>query len=421
MGVLAELEWRGLVHQKTADDLGEILDSRKITFYNGYDPTAASLHIGHLLPLTMMRHMQRDGHQVIALVGGGTGMIGDPSGKSTERNLLSMDEIEHNAKLIGAQIERILDADGKRPIHVNNIEWLGQMGLLEFLRDTGKHFSVNMMINRDSVKSRFEREGEGISFTEFTYSLLQARDFLELHKRYGCDMQTGGSDQWGNIVGGVDLVRRVTGNRAFGMTVPLLLNSEGKKFGKSEKGAVFLDPALTSPYAFYQFWLNVSDEDVLRLLKLFTFLPKEQIDAMAGDVGSGARPAQKLLAETMTEQIHGKAEAQAAIAASQALFGGDIRALPVKTLLEVFAEVPSITLTRGQVAQGVALLDLLVDTGLCPSKGDARRQIQQGGIRLNGGEPITGEPTLTANDFIDGQILVLRRGKKNYGVVKIEG
>jgi len=421
MGLWSDLQWRGLVHQWTAEDLGQILETQKITFYNGYDPTATSLHVGNLVALTLMKHLQGAGHKVIGLVGGGTGLIGDPSGKSAERNLLSLEKAAENGKLIHAQIMKVLDAADNPPIYANNLDWLGTMGLLEFLRDTGKHFAVNAMIQKDSVKNRIEREGEGISFTEFTYSLLQARDFLELYRRYGCTMQTGGSDQWGNIVGGTDLIRRAEGARAFGLTVPLLLNSEGNKFGKSEKGAIYLDGALTSPYSFYQFWLNTSDADAIRLMKLFTFLPREQIEAMEPQVGDGARPVQKLLAETMTKQIHGADEAAKAIAASAALFSGDIQGLPTATLLEIFAEVPAVEIARDRAAQGVTLLDLLVESGACPSKSDARRQVQQGAVRLNGGEAVTGEPTLTANDFIDGQVLVIRRGKKNYSLVKLVG
>ncbi len=417
MSVLATLEARGLVHQKTAEDLGAVLAAGPITFYNGYDPTATSLHVGHLLPLTLMKHMQRAGHRVIALIGGGTGLIGDPSGKSTERNLLTAETVAENGRLIHAQVTRILQADENPPIYANNLDWLDGVKLLDFLRDIGKHFSVNVMIQRDSVKSRFERDGDGISFTEFTYSLLQSYDFLELHKRYGCTLQTGGSDQWGNIVSGTDLIRRVTGNRAYGLTVPLLTNSDGKKFGKSEKGAIFLDPALTSPYAFYQFWLNSSDADVQRLLRLFTDIELEAIDAL--DTNSGARPAQRLLAETLTADIHGADALEGAKKAADALFSGAIQGLPVATLLEIFADVPAVTLSQSRVAAGVALTDLLTETGLTASKADAKRQIQQKAVRLNGGEPVSGEPTLTANDFIDGAVLVLRKGKKSYGLVRV--
>lgn len=419
MGLWSELQWRGLVHQWTSEDLGSMLEAGQITLYNGYDPTATSLHVGHLLPLTLMRHLQRAGNKIIALVGGGTGLIGDPSGKSAERNLLTLEQVAENGKLIHQQIVKILDTPNNAPIYANNIDWLGSMGLLDFLRETGKHFSVNAMVQKDSVKSRFEREGEGISFTEFSYSLLQARDFLELYRRYGCTLQTGGSDQWGNIVGGTDLIRRADGARAFGLTVPLLLNSDGKKFGKSEKGAIFLDPALTSPYAFYQFWLNATDADAIRLLKLFTFLPREEIESMEGKIGDGARPVQKLLAETLTRQIHGTEETEKAIRASAALFSGDIGGLPVATLLEIFSEVPAAEVARERLAGGIALTDLLVESGACPSKSDARRQLQQGAIRLNGGDAVQGEPTLTANDFIEGRVLVIRRGKKNYALVRL--
>jgi len=427
MSLLEELEWRGLVHQKTAEDFGEVLEQGPITLYNGYDPTGSSLHCGHLLPLTLMKHFARAGHKVIALVGGGTGQIGDPSGKSTERNLQDVAATRRNADALLAQITRFLATPDNPPSYVNNEEWLGSMGLLEFLRDTGKHFSVNAMIHKDSVKSRLERDGEGISFTEFSYSLLQARDYLELHRRYGCTLQTGGSDQWGNIVAGVELIRRVEGARAFGLTVPLLTNSDGKKFGKSEKGAVFLDPALTSPYRFYQFWVNTADEDVVRYLKLFTFLPRTEIDALAGDVGSGARTAQKKLAWLMTEAVHGAEEADKAVRASEVLFGGDIQGLPLAVLEEIFADVPAIDIAADRLADdGVSVLDLLVETGACSSRGDAKRQVQQGAVKLNGGAvpapaEAGAEPRLGRDGFLEGRVLVIRRGKRNTYLVRIAG
>lgn len=420
MNILPELEWRGLVHQVTAEDFGEILASKPITLYTGYDPTAASLHVGHLLPLTLMRHFQRGGHQVVALMGGGTGQIGDPSGKSAERNLLDPAQAAANVRAIQAQITRYLDRPENPPRYRDNIEWLGPMGLLEFLRDTGKHFSVNAMIQKDSVRTRIEREGEGISFTEFSYSLLQARDFLELYRREGCTLQTGGSDQWGNIVAGTDLIRRVEGVRAFGLTVPLLVNSDGKKFGKSEQGAIFLDPALTSPYEFYQFWLNVADEDVARYLKLFTFLTREEIAELESQVGSGARVAQKSLARSMTELVHGSEEADKAVGASEALFGGDIKGLPVATLNQIFADVPAIEIPSGRAAEGIPLVDLLVETGACPSKSDARRQLQQGAVRING-DPAGEDAKVTPIDFLDGAVLVLKRGKRNTYLVRLAG
>ncbi len=426
MRLLDELEWRGLVHQKTADELGDRLEAGPITLYIGFDPTGPSLHVGHLVPVILLRHFQRRGHRAIALTGGGTGLIGDPSGKSAERNLLDRTQVDANAQRIGGQLLRLL-ADAKNPpVHADNIEWLQPMGLLEFLRDVGKHFSVNAMVAKDSVKLRLDREGEGISFTEFSYALLQARDFLELYRRYDCILQGGASDQWGNIVGGTDLIRRVTGGRAYGLTVPLLTDADGNKFGKTEQGtSCFLDPALTSPYKFYQFWVNAEDADVVRLLKLFTFLDRARIEALAAQVGSPAREAQKVLAYEVTSFVHGTAEADKAVKASGVLFGGDIEGVPVAMLREIFADVPSITIAGDRLnGNGASLVDLLVEVGACPSKSDARRQLGQGAVRLNG-KPVenaaSGDPTVTRASFLDQSVLVIRRGKRNTYLVKLEG
>jgi tyrosyl-tRNA synthetase len=421
MRLIDELEWRGLVHQKTADDLGDVLEAKPITLYIGFDPTGPSLHVGHLVPVILLRHFQRRGHRVIALTGGATGMIGDPSFKSAERNLLDRSQVEENARRIGGQLLRLLADPANPPLHADNIDWLGPMSLLEFLRDVGKHFSVNAMIAKDSVRVRLDRDGEGISFTEFSYALLQARDFLELYRRHDCILQCGASDQWGNIVGGTDLIRRVTGGRAFGLTVPLLTDAEGNKFGKTEAGtSCFLDPALTSPYQFYQFWFNADDADVVRLLKLFTFLPREQIEALAASVGSPARAAQKALAYEVTTFLHGAAEADKAVKASEVLFSGDIEGVPVALLREIFADVPSITLAADRLNGGASLIDLLVEVGACASKSDARRQLGQGAIRLNG-RPVSGEPTVTRDAFLEHSVLVIRRGKRNTYLVKLEG
>src|SRR5271154_1735012 len=360
MRLLDELEWRGLVHQKTADELGDRLEAAPITLYCGFDPTGPSPHVGRLLPILLLRHFQRQGHLANALTGGATGLIGDPSGKSAERNLLDRTQVEANARRIGGQLLGLLRDDANPPLHEDNIEWLGAMGLLEFLRDVGKHFSINAMIAKDSVKLRLERAGEGISFTEFSYALLQGRDFLELHRRHHCELQIGGSDQWGNIVGGVDLIRRL-GGRAFGLTVPLLTDAEGNKFGKTEQGtSCFLDAGLTSPFKFYQFWVNAPDADVVRLLKLFTFLDADRVAALEATVGSPAREAQKALAQAVTAFVHGEAEAEKAIKASGVLFGGDIDGVPVALLREIFADVPSITLAAERLnGAGVSLVDLL--------------------------------------------------------------
>jgi tyrosyl-tRNA synthetase len=426
MRLIDELEWRGLVHQVTADELGDRLEAGPITLYIGFDPTGPSLHVGHLVPIVLLRHFQRCGHRVIALTGGATGLIGDPSGKSAERNLLDRAQVEANAQRIGGQLLRLLADPANPPMHADNIEWLGAMGLLEFLRDVGKHFSVNAMIAKDSVKLRLEREGEGISFTEFSYALLQARDFLELYRRHDCILQCGASDQWGNIVGGVDLIRRL-GGRAFGLTVPLLTDDQGNKFGKTEQGtSCFLDPALTSPYKFYQFWVNADDADVVRLLKLFAFLERDRVEALAATVGSPAREAQKALAHEVTAFVHGAAEADKAVKASEVLFGGDIEGVPVATLREIFADVPSITVAAERLnGGGASLVDLLVEVGACASKSDARRQLGQGAIRLNGRPVEAGaagaDPKVTRAAFLDQSVLVIRRGKRNTYLVKLEG
>jgi tyrosyl-tRNA synthetase len=426
MRLLDELEWRGLVHQKTADELGDRLEAGPVTLYNGFDPTGPSLHVGHLLPVVLLKHFQDHGHTVIALTGGATGMIGDPSFKATERSLLDRAQVEENARRIGGQLLRLLADPKNPPVHADNIEWLGPMGLLEFLRDVGKHFSVNAMVAKDAVRVRLDREGEGISFTEFSYALLQARDFLELHRRHGCILQCGGSDQWGNIVGGVDLIRRAASARAYGLTVPLLTDAEGNKFGKTEQGtSCFLDPALTSPFRFYQFWINAPDADVVRLLKLFTFFDRARIEALATTVGSPAREPQKALAGAVTSFVHGAAETDKAVRASEALFGGEIDGVPVALLREIFADVPSITLAAGRLNGGVSLVDLLVEVGACASKSDARRQLGQGAVRLNG-QPVaadaaSGDPKVTRASFLEDSVLVIRRGKRNTYLVKLEG
>jgi tyrosyl-tRNA synthetase len=423
-GVFEELNVRGFVHQSTSPELGEVLARGPVTMYIGFDPSARSLHAGSLIPLTMMAHFRRYGHRVIALIGGATGMIGDPSGKSNERALLDVGAVEAHGAAFRQQMERIFAQDEGPPVtFVNNIDWCGPLRLLDFLRDTGKHFSVNQMIQRDSVRTRFEEREAGISYTEFSYMLLQAYDFLELKRRHGCTLQCGASDQWGNIVSGVDLIRRVTGETAYGLTAPLLTNSEGKKYGKTEKGAVFLDPELTSPYAFYQFWFNTADADVVRFLRLFTFLSQEELGALEAKVGSGERAAQKVLAREITRRVHGEAETEKAIRASEALFGGDVRGLPVSLLEQVFAEVPSLSVERSRFeGEGASLLSLLVEVGACPSKSDARRQLGQGGIAVNGvalrAEGSSAEPRLGADALMEGRLLVLRRGKRNHYVVR---
>jgi tyrosyl-tRNA synthetase len=421
MNVFTELQWRGLVHQTTAENLQAVLETDKFPMYIGFDPTATSLHAGSLVPLMTLRHFRRAGHQVIVLIGGATGLIGDPSGKSEERNLETIDTVRARGLAMQAQIEGFLSqGEGPPPKFVNNIDWLGEVKLLEFLRDIGKHFSVNEMIHKDSVKKRFEKEGTGISYTEFTYMLLQATDFLELYRRHGCRMQCGASDQWGNICEGIALIRRIDRGEAFGLTMPLLVNSEGKKMGKSEKGAIWLDPKQTSPYAFYQYWFNMADADVGKLLRWFTFLDEPTIKELDGKIGTGERVAQKMLAQEITTLVHGKEEMENAVRASQALFSGDIASLPVSQLKQMADDVPSIKIAPERLASGsIPLIDLLVETKACSSKADARRNLAQKGVRVNGKQPTGENPTVAAADFLDGEVLVVQRGKRNNYLVLI--
>ena len=423
MNVFTELQWRGLIHQATADDLASKLEVEKMPMYIGFDPTATSLHAGSLIPLMTLRHFQRCGHQVIVLIGGATGLIGDPSGKSAERNLETRNTVDLRGQAMRAQIEGFLNhADGPPPKFVNNIDWLGEVRLLDFLRDIGKHFSVNEMVHKDSVKKRFDKEGAGISYTEFTYMLLQATDFLELYRRHGCKIQCGASDQWGNIIEGMELIRRIDRGQAYGLTMPLLTNSEGKKMGKSEKGAVWLDPKQTSPYAFYQFWINMADADVARFLRWFTLLDESTIRELEPKIGTGERIAQKTLAQEITTLVHGAQEMENARKASAALFSGDIASLPVALLKQLASDVPSIQLAPQELAGGtLPLIDLLVRTGACVSKADARRQLAQKGVRINGKQPVGSDtPIISAADFLDGEVLVLQQGKRNNYLVILQ-
>ena len=435
MNVFTELQWRGLIHQATSDDLANVLDKEKLPMYIGFDPTATSLHAGSLIPLMTLRHFQRAGHQVIVLIGGATGLIGDPSGKSEERNLETRETVAARGQAMRRQIEGFLShGDGPPPKFVNNIDWLGEFRLLEFLRDIGKHFSVNEMVHKDSVKKRFGTflpspsgrgvggEGSGISYTEFTYMLLQATDFLELYRRHGCRIQCGASDQWGNIIEGMELIRRIDRGQAYGLTMPLLTNSEGKKMGKSEKGAIWLDPQQTSPYAFYQFWINMADADVARFLRWFTLLDEPTIRELEPKIGTGERIAQKVLAQEITALVHGQQEMDNARKASEALFSGDIASLPVALLKQLASDVPAITIAPAELANPVPVIDLLVRTGACSSKGDARRQIGQKGVRINGKQVDGDGPTVTTADFLEGEVLVLQRGKRNnYLVLRSPG
>jgi len=423
---VADLEARGLLHQCTATDVAELLRREPFTAYIGFDPTADSLHIGSLLPVLALMRLQRAGHFPIAVVGGGTGMIGDPSGKSAERSMLTREQIDANCAGVRAQLERFLDFTGPRAARlVNNMEWLGPLNVIEFLRDIGKHFSVNSMIQRDSVQLRLSGRDQGISFTEFTYALLQAYDFLELHDRFGCRLQVGGSDQWGNITDGVELIRRLRQGSAYGVTMPLVTRSDGSKFGKSESGNVWIDGKRTSPFAFYQFWLNVADAEAARYLRFFTFLETEAIGALEARHASRPeqREAQRELAAQVTAMVHGDAALASARRTTSVLFeGGDLRTLDAAELDEGLREAPRTPVGRDELASGT--LDLpsaLARTGLAPSKGQARTFIQQGAVSVNGDVVREESRKLGAADLLAGRFVVLRRGKKTYALLDVNG
>jgi tyrosyl-tRNA synthetase len=417
-----ELKWRDLVYDYV-DGVQDLLARREVTIYNGFDATADSLHVGHLVPLIALARLQRFGHHPIALAGGGTSMIGDPSGKTSERQLLTVEEIESNVEAIKKQLAQFLDFETRtNPARVrNNANWLMSLNLVEFLRDTGKHFTVNYMIAKDSVKSRLERE-DGISFTEFSYMLLQSYDFLFLHNQEGCDMQTGGSDQWGNITAGVELIRRVRGDSVYGLVYPLITKADGTKFGKTETGTVWLAAERTSPYRFYQFWLNADDRDVVKYLKFFTFLDQGTIADLEHAVSERPeqRQAQYRLAQEMTRLVHGQTALERAEQASQALFGGEIGGLSAEDIQDIFAEVPSSDLPKAQLeGQALNIVDLLTSSGVASSKGDARRTISAGGIYLNNRRVDDADQIISLADAIEGRFLVMRKGRKNYHLIKI--
>src|SRR6059036_75152 len=373
-----EFQWRGMLYEATPD-LREVLANEKVTAYIGFDPSAASLHVGNLLPVMGLARLQRFGHTPIAIAGGGTGLIGDPSGKTKERQLLTHEQVEANLEGIKEQLSRFLDFNAKdNPARiVNNADWLGPITMMEFLRDVGKHFTVNNLLGKEAIKRRLETE-EGISFTEFSYPLLQAYDYLVLHDRYNCALQMGGSDQWGNIVAGIDLIRRLRGARAHGLVFPLVTSSSGVKFGKTEAGAVWLDPKLTSPYRFYQFWLNADDRDVIVYLKFFTWLSQEEIADLEASMRAEPekRTAQRELARQVTTMVHGDTELEKALRASEVLFGKEISGLTAQEILEIFADVPSTELNQSKLAaDGFTLGDALVLAGLAPSKGEAKRLV----------------------------------------------
>jgi tyrosyl-tRNA synthetase len=417
--LLQVLTSRGLLHEATPG-LGDRLAKGPITGYVGFDPTADSLHVGSLLPVMALVWLQRAGGRPIALVGGGTGMVGDPSGKRNERPMLSEETVAANAQGIRDQLAKFLDFDGPNGAKLlNNLDWLGGLSLLEFLRDTGKHFTVNYMLQKDSVKSRMD---SGISFTEFSYMLVQAYDYWHLYGQERCELQLGGSDQWGNITAGVELIGRRESHQVHGAVVPLLTTASGAKFGKSEGGNVWLDPTKTSPYQFFQFWLNSEDADVARLLRFFTTLPLAEIDALvaAHAAEPGKRSAQRRLAVDVTTRVHGAETADRVIAASEVLFGGrDLKTADEETLAVVAAEVPGTEVTADRLAGGISVIDALVETGLAASKAEARRGIQASGYSVNGAKIATAESTIGTSDLLAGRFIALQKGKKNFAFLRL--
>ena len=420
MDLYRELTWRGLVYDGT-EGVDELLSREKVTGYIGFDPTAPSLHVGSLLVITALARMQRAGHSPIALVGGGTGLIGDPSGKTVERQLLTSEQVEANVAGIRAQLARFLDFDGgPAPARLlNNAEWLTKLSAIEFMRDIGKHFTVNAMLAKDSVKRRIE-SADGITFTEFSYSLLQAYDFLVLFERYGCVLQMGGSDQWGNITAGMDLIRRVRGGKAHGLVMPLITTASGTKFGKTEAGTIWLDAALTSPFEFYQFWLNTDDRDAVKYLKFFTFLEQDAIRELeqAGAGEPEKRHPQRALAREVTRQVHGDQALAEAEAATAKLFAADVASMSARELLQVFANVPSAVV--GYQAGGWRLTNLLTELGVTGSNGEAVRLVRNGGLYVNDRRVTDEKEQLRAEQAIEGQLFVVRKGKKDNFLIRIE-
>jgi len=419
MDLYGEFEWRGLLYD-ASEGLRNLFARERVTAYIGFDPTAASLHVGNLVPIMALARLQRFGHAPIAVLGGGTGLIGDPSGKTTERQLLTTENVDANVEGIRAQLSRFLDFENPTaPARlVNNAEWLTKLTAVEFMRDIGKHFSVNAMLAKESVKRRIESQ-DGISYTEFSYLLLQAYDFLVLFDRFKCTVQMGGSDQWGNITAGMDLIRRLRGGKAHGLVLPLVTTASGTKFGKTEAGTIWLDPELTKPYEFYQFWLNTDDRDAVRYLKFFTFLDASQISELEAATAEEPerRHAQLELARQVTALVHGDAAARNAEAASRKLFGGNVAAMSVNELLQVFPNVPSST--TKYVAEGWPIVELLSSTGVASSKSDATRLIRGGGIYVNDRRITDEKVRLRPDEAIEGELFVVRKGKKDNYLVRI--
>jgi len=420
VNIVDELKWRGLVHQTSGEDaLRDHMNTLGRVMYCGFDPTAGSLHIGNMVPLLALMRFAKAGHKPLALMGGATGLIGDPSGKDKERQLISAEQVAAQAGRIKAQIEKLFGDNGASIGVVNNLDWIGKLSAIELLRDVGKHFTVNYMLAKDSVKGRIDREESGISYTEFSYMILQGYDFCHLRQEADCTLQIGGGDQFGNITAGLELIRRKTGLDAHAMTFPLITTASGAKFGKSEKGAIYLDPDMTSPYAFYQYWMNADDRDVVDYLKYFTFLSREEIEALAVAVAERPhlREAQKTLAYTMTVMVHGKDEAGSVVKASEYLFGkGGLDGVGVKTLKAALETAPGKQYTaKGDIPDVVTLL---TELGLCPSKSQARKDLAAGAITVNNVKVADGYD-FPDGDFMGGELLLVRKGKKNYGVVRL--
>ncbi len=424
MNFVEELRWRGMI-QEIMPGTEEQLQKELTSGYLGIDPTADSLHIGHLVGVMILKHFQRAGHRPIALIGGATGMIGDPSMKSQERNLLDEETLRHNQESIKKQLAKFLDFESDKPnkaLLVNNYDWMKDFTFLDFIRDIGKHITVNYMMAKDSVKKRLSGESsEGMSFTEFSYQLLQGYDYLHLYSELGCRIQMGGSDQWGNITTGTELIRRKTGGEAFALVCPLITKADGTKFGKTESGNVWLDRRYTSPYKFYQFWMNVSDEDAARYIKIFTSLSKEEIDALvlAQQEAAHLRPLQKRLAQELTVMVHSQQDYEAAVDASGILFGSStadaLKILDEETLLQVFEGVPQFEVSKVELEDGISAIDLLTQvTAVFPSKGEMRKMVQAGGVMMNKNKLENSDEIIDHSYLIDGKYILAQKGKKNY-------
>lgn len=427
MNFVDELRWRGMVHTMMPGT-EELLEKEMVTAYLGIDPTADSLHIGHLCGVMMLRHFQRCGHKPLALVGGATGMIGDPSGKSQERNLLDEETLRHNQECIKKQLGKFLDFESDAPNKaelVNNYDWMKDFSFLDFARTVGKHITVNYMMAKDSVQKRLNGEArDGLSFTEFTYQLLQGYDFLHLYETKNCKLQLGGSDQWGNITTGAELIRRTNGGEVYALTCPLITKADGGKFGKTESGNIWLDPRYTSPYKFYQFWLNVSDEDAKKYIKIFTSLPKEEIEALIAEQEAAPhlRVLQKRLAKEVTVMVHSEEDYNAAVEASGILFGNAtsdaLKKLDEDTLLSVFEGVPQFEVAKTEIEAGIKAVDLFAEkTAIFPSKGEMRKMVQGGGVSLNKEKLTAFDQVINSDNLLDGKYLLVQRGKKNYYLI----